>query len=60
MSMSGRCRSIPRRPRDAVTDQQSPDERRAHARTDIELPVRVTSGGDVIDARTVNVSEGGC
>ncbi len=42
-----------------MTDQQSPDERRAHDRTDIELPVRVTSGGDVIDARTVNVSEGG-
>lgn len=35
------------------------DERRAFQRADVRLPARVRFGGTVVDARAVNLSEGG-
>lgn len=34
-------------------------ERREHPRADVDLPVRVSAGGTLAEARTVNLSEGG-
>jgi GNAT superfamily N-acetyltransferase len=35
------------------------DDRRAHPRADVALPARVVAGDAVVDARSVNLSEGG-
>jgi hypothetical protein len=34
-------------------------DRRAHRREDVRLPARVRSGGTVVEAHSVNLSEGG-
>jgi hypothetical protein len=35
------------------------DDRRAHRREDVALSARVVADGDVVDAQSVNLSEGG-
>lgn len=35
------------------------DERRAHPRADVRLPARVLFKGSVVDAKAINLSEGG-
>lgn len=42
-----------------MADATPEDDRRAHPRTDVELPARVVAGGDVVGAHSVNLSEGG-
>lgn len=42
-----------------MTGRTSDDERRAHPREEVELPARVSAGGERVPARTLNVSEGG-
>lgn len=40
-------------------DPTPQDDRRAHPRADLELPARVVAGDDVVEAQSVNLSEGG-
>lgn len=50
----------PRSPGVAHVSGQSPqDERRQHPREDVDLPVRIVADDEVIDAHSVNLSEGG-
>ncbi|MEQ8839792.1 MAG: PilZ domain-containing protein [Miltoncostaeaceae bacterium] len=42
-----------------MSTEESQDDRRAHPRRDVELPVRVTAGDAVVEAVSVNLSEGG-
>ena len=42
-----------------MTEGTAHDDRRAHPRADVALPVRVLAGGEVVDAQSVNLSEGG-
>jgi PilZ domain len=42
-----------------MAEATPPDERRAHPRAPAELPVRVIADGAVIEAQSVNLSEGG-
>lgn len=42
-----------------MSTEESEDDRRAHPRRDVELPVRVTADDDVVEGTSVNLSEGG-
>jgi ribosomal protein S18 acetylase RimI-like enzyme len=42
-----------------VAGQSPQDERRKHPREDVELPVRLVAADEVVDAHSVNLSEGG-
>ncbi|MGE0026212.1 MAG: GNAT family N-acetyltransferase [Thermoleophilia bacterium] len=42
-----------------VADRSSQDERRKHRREDVDLPVRLVADDEVVDAHSVNLSEGG-
>jgi hypothetical protein len=42
-----------------MAEPASQDERRAHARTPAELSARVIADGEVVEAQSVNLSEGG-
>jgi PilZ domain len=42
-----------------MAEPPSQDERRAHPREDAELRARVIADGSVVDAQSVNLSEGG-
>ena len=47
-------------PRGFVVADPSPhDDRREHRREDVELPARIVADGEVVDAQSVNLSEGG-
>jgi hypothetical protein len=50
----------PAQPGGHVMAEPTPqDDRRAHPREDVELQARVVSGDEVVDAQSVNLSEGG-
>jgi ribosomal protein S18 acetylase RimI-like enzyme len=53
----------PRRPAQpggpVMAEPTSHDDRRAHPREDVELQARVVAGDEVVDAQSVNLSEGG-
>lgn len=42
-----------------VADRSPQDERRKHPREDVDLPVRLVADDEVVDAHSVNLSEGG-
>lgn len=42
-----------------MAEPRPQDERRRHPRADVELPVRVVSDGDAVEAQSVNLSESG-
>ena len=42
-----------------VADQSPQDDRRRHPREDVDLPVRLVADDEVVDAHSVNLSEGG-
>jgi ribosomal protein S18 acetylase RimI-like enzyme len=42
-----------------VADPTPQDDRRQHPREDVDLPVRLVAGDEVLDAHSVNLSEGG-
>jgi PilZ domain len=42
-----------------VPEPEAQDERRAHPRAPAALPARVIAGGAVVEAQSVNLSEGG-
>jgi ribosomal protein S18 acetylase RimI-like enzyme len=43
----------------AMAEPTPHDDRRAHPREDVELQARVVAGDEVVDAQSVNLSEGG-
>ncbi len=42
-----------------MADPEPQDDRRAHPRVDVEGPARVVADGEVVEAQSVNLSEGG-
>jgi GNAT superfamily N-acetyltransferase len=42
-----------------MAEPSSPEDRRERPREDVELPARVIAGGEVVEARSINLSEGG-
>jgi PilZ domain len=42
-----------------MNEPGSPEDRREHRREDVRLPARVIADGQAVEARSVNLSEGG-
>jgi len=42
-----------------MAEPRSPEDRRGHPREDVALPARVVAEGQVVEAQSVNLSEGG-
>ena len=54
------ARTVQADPRGCCVADPSPhDDRREHRREDVELPARIVADGEVVDAHSVNLSEGG-